>query len=51
MIELNPEVIDFRAASGFFEGRRSLTQKDLETLDIILDYQHYTVRLSAEIKT
>ncbi|MBW8310086.1 MAG: helix-turn-helix domain-containing protein [Candidatus Paracaedibacteraceae bacterium] len=39
MIELNPEAIDFRVASGFFESRRHLLPKDLETLEVMLDYQ------------
>jgi ATP-dependent DNA helicase RecG len=37
MINLNPEAIDFRVASAFFRSRKTLTQKDMETLELIVD--------------
>lgn len=37
MLDLNPEAIDFRVASGFFENRRTLVKKDLETLELIVE--------------
>ena len=39
MPDLNPEAIDFRVASGFFSSKRKLTQKDLETLELVVNYQ------------
>lgn len=38
MVDLNPEAIDFRVASGFFENKRVLSKKDLATLDLVVDY-------------
>ena len=39
IVELNPEAINFRVASEFFKDRKQLTEKDLDTLEITLDYQ------------
>jgi len=36
LVDLNPEAIDFRVASGFFESKRSLSKKDLETLELVV---------------
>ena len=37
--DLSSEAIDFRAASEQFEKIRELSEKDLETLEIIVNYQ------------
>lgn len=39
LAKLNSEEIDFRAASEQFNKVKQLTQKDLETLEILIDYQ------------
>lgn len=39
MPDLDPEAIDFRAASESFEGRHVLAPRDLETLRMITDHQ------------
>ncbi|MBS0290493.1 MAG: hypothetical protein JSS07_10740 [Proteobacteria bacterium] len=39
MPHLNPEAIDFRVASGFFLKKRKLNDRDLEVLQLIVDYQ------------
>lgn len=36
LVDLNPEAIDFRVASEFFESKRSLSKKDLETLELVV---------------
>jgi predicted HTH transcriptional regulator len=38
MTTLNPEDIDFRVASSFFENKRIISKRDLEVLDLIVDY-------------
>ena len=40
---LNPEAVDFRVASGFFEKQRTLKRKELESLDLLVEYQGKTV--------
>jgi len=39
MPNVNPEAIDFRVASGFFSKKRQLNDRDLETLQLLVNYQ------------
>jgi predicted HTH transcriptional regulator len=39
MVDLNSEEIDFRVASEFFENKKILTEKDLQTLELIVSSQ------------
>lgn len=39
VFNLNPEEIDFRVASGFFEHKRALNKKDLQTLELLVNSQ------------
>lgn len=39
MLDLNPEAIDFRVAAGFFEIKKVLSKKDLQTLELIVNSQ------------
>lgn len=39
LLDLNPEAIDFRVASGFFEGKKVLSKKDLQTLELVVTSQ------------
>jgi hypothetical protein len=37
MADLNPEAIEFLVAFGFFESKKILSKKDLETLELVVN--------------
>jgi len=39
MLDLNPEEVDFRVASGFFKNKKVLSKRDLQTLELIVTNQ------------
>jgi len=43
LLDLNPEAIDFLVASGFFESKKVLSKKDLQTLELVTTSQGRTV--------